>query len=440
MHVKPPPAQPGTPVSAIREAQPSSAFQSSRFSQRAHIAAKPLQHEGVLKLGVVTYIVALLLIAAFSVAFHFITDNIVRQQDATARVVNVSGRQRMLSQRIARLALERAAHTQFRPDAETDADLKNAINLMAASHEDLLRDAAPPAVTAVYTGAPYRLDAQIASFLDHARAVAARPATELNVADGDLVAVERAAQTPLLQALNAAVAARQESSEASIKNLRTVLGRLTLVMLAVLLGEALFLYRPWFNRLRLAHEELLDLGRTDPLTGCLNRRAFTQEAQALVEECKATGSGLAVLMTDIDRFKSINDRFGHSAGDDVIHEMVTRMVGKMTSSQRLCRMGGEEFAVLLRGATMAEAAALAEELRRLVAETPFAVRAHEAILELDVTVSFGVAELVASDTSIFTVLGRADKALYRAKHSGRNRLEVEWYEVPAPVVMMGAQG
>ncbi len=402
-------------------------------------APEPLQHEGVLRGGVLTYVLALLLIAAFTLAFHFITDNIVRQQDDTARVVNISGRQRMLSQRVVRLALERAAHTTFRSDAETDKGLNEAIDLLSAMHAELMQSATSPAVLAVYTSAPYRLDEQMRAFLVHARALAAKKPDQLTIDDSDLRALDVAVQTPLVQALNAAVTALQDSSEASIKSLRKLIAWLTVLMLAILLAEALFLYRPLFKRLTLAHEELLDLGRTDPLTGCLNRRAFTQEAHALVEECKATGLALAVLTFDIDRFKSVNDRFGHSAGDDVIHEMVLRMIDRLTSAHRLCRMGGEEFAVLMRGATMGDAAQMAENFRVAVAGTPFSVRAHDGERELSVTVSVGVADLVASDGSIFTVLGRADKALYRAKQTGRNKVEVEWYELPA-VVVMGAAG
>ena len=429
MQVRPHPIQPSLSVSGVRKAQPAHA------AHQAYLVPEQLQHQGVLRLGVVTYTAALLLIAAFSIAFHFITDNIVHQQDATARVVNISGRQRMLSQRIARLSLERAAHTGFRQDADTDRELNSAISLMASSHQELLQSASPAAVKSVYTDAPYRLDTQMGLFLAHARAVSARPASELTIADVDLLAVEQAAQLPLLQALNAAVAAKQESSEGSIKHLRAVLGRLTLLMLAILLAEALFLYRPLFKRLGLAHAELLELGRTDPLTGCLNRRAFTQEAHALVEESKETGKQLAVMTIDIDRFKSVNDRFGHSAGDDVIYGLVARLLAGMKGTHRLCRMGGEEFSILLRGATLGEAAAEAEEFRKIVAATPFIVKTHEELLQLEVTVSVGVAELVGSDPSIFTVLGRADKALYRAKQSGRNRVEVEQYEAPALRVM-----
>ena len=393
----------------------------------------PPRHQGLIRLGVVTYICALLLIAAFSIAFHFITDNIVHRQETTARIVNISGRQRMLSQRIARLSLERAAHTTFRPEAETQASLNAAIALMESSHSALRHGSAaerigPPTasqVVAVYESAPYNLDARLSDFLAHAHALAGRPQSSLNLADPDLAAIEAAAQEPLLNALNAATAANTSTSEAAITHLRRVLAGLTLLMLLILLLEALFLYRPLFRRLGLAHAELLLIGRTDPLTGCLNRRAFTHEAAHILAENRVAPLPLTVLMLDIDRFKSINDRFGHPVGDQVINAVVATLIRGTRQGNLLCRMGGEEFAILLRNANPTEAAMAADNLREAVAATPVLLPGEGAAFPVSVTISVGVASVLSTDDSIFPALSRADKALYRAKRNGRNRIETE---------------
>lgn len=402
-------------------------------STTAFAPASPSHSSGLIRLGVLTYIFALLLIAAFSIAFHFITDSIVHRQETTARIVNISGRQRMLSQRIARLSLERAAHTGFRPEAETQAALDAAIALMQLSHQALLhgsaaeRIAAPtaPEVVAVYTSAPYRLDARLSDFLAHAHALADRPSAALALNDPDLAAIESAAQEPLLTALNAATLANTSSSEAAIGHLRHVLAGLTLLMLLILLLEALFLYRPLFRRLARAHAELFVIGRTDPLTGCLNRRAFTQETARILAANRLDPQPLAVLMFDIDHFKSINDRFGHGAGDQVINAAVSTLIRGTRHGNLLCRMGGEEFAILLRHSTPTEAALAADNLREAVAASPILLAGEGAVLPVSITVSVGVASVLATEDTIFPALGRADKALYRAKQNGRNRVQSE---------------
>ena len=396
-------------------------------------AATSAHAEGLVRAGVVTYICALLLIAAFSITFHFITDSIVHRQENTARIVNLSGRQRMLSQRIGRLALERAAHTGFRPEAETQAALQSAIKLMQDSHQlirtgsaaERISAPAAPEVIDVYTRAPFQLDARMADFLAHAHAFANRPSASLTLQDPDLAAIEAAVQDPLLTALNAATLANTSTSEAAIAELRRVLAGLTLLMLLILLLEALFLYRPLFRRLAASHAELLLIGRTDPLTGCLNRRAFTQETARILAANNFASQPLAVLMIDIDKFKGINDRFGHPAGDFVINTVVATLLQANRHGNLLCRMGGEEFAILLRNAHPTEANIAADNLREAVATTPVILPGEGAGFPISLTVSIGVASVLRAEETIFPALGRADKALYRAKQNGRNRVEAE---------------
>lgn len=394
--------------------------------------AKKVPTDNLIRLGIVTYVFALSLIAAFTVAFHFLTDSIVHQQQKTAEIVNLSGRQRMLSQRIAKLALERATHYGLRPDAESQQALFAAIDLMDRSHHTLLYGSpalgltgpTSSAVRDVYSNPPYALDLRMQDFLAHARALASRSSAQLTLTDPDLLAVEQAAKAPLLDALDAAVTANQQTSEAAIRTLRRVLTSLTLLMLIILMLEGLFLYRPLFNRLARAHVELIEAGRTDPLTGCLNRRAFTQEAHGAVTRARELDQPLAVLMLDIDRFKNVNDRHGHPAGDRVINSVVGTLLKTIRATDVLCRMGGEEFAVMLPSETVDSAAAIAERIRAAVADCAIPLT-EDGTVFLNITISLGVAVLEPTDASLFDVLGRADKALYRAKSSGRNRVECE---------------
>jgi diguanylate cyclase (GGDEF)-like protein/PAS domain S-box-containing protein len=158
-------------------------------------------------------------------------------------------------------------------------------------------------------------------------------------------------------------------------------------------------------------DELRRLATTDPLTGASNRRA----GQAALAEVFAGPDGAAVLMLDIDHFKSINDRHGHEAGDQALCSLVSTCRAALPAGTPVIRWGGEEFLVVLPGA--ADAAAMAEALRAAIAETEVTLAAGT----LRMTASLGVA--TGGGTSPEALLQRADAALYAAKRGGRNRVE-----------------
>lgn len=166
--------------------------------------------------------------------------------------------------------------------------------------------------------------------------------------------------------------------------------------------------------------ELRELATTDMLTGLPNRRAFIawlEEEHARIRRFPEQQA--AVLMLDVDDFKQVNDTHGHPVGDMVLRH-VAELIRKGIREVDACgRLGGEEFAVLLTGATPAAAVEFAERLRRGIA----ASRASEGGLEIGVTVSIGVSALSKDDDGADAALLRADRALYRAKESGRNRVE-----------------
>ena len=121
-------------------------------------------------------------------------------------------------------------------------------------------------------------------------------------------------------------------------------------------------------------------------------------------------------MLDIDHFKEINDTFGHQAGDQILVELTERLTAQLRASDVLARWGGEEFVILMRHCTLADAVPLAEKLRALVTDTPFPVVGT-------VTVSIGAAELKPDD-DLASWLDRADQAMYDAKAAGRNAVRV----------------
>jgi diguanylate cyclase (GGDEF)-like protein len=167
-------------------------------------------------------------------------------------------------------------------------------------------------------------------------------------------------------------------------------------------------------------DELERRASFDPLTGVLARSALLARGAALLDRM-AVGKGAALLMLDIDRFKSINDGLGHSAGDRVLKEVASRMAASCRAGDLLGRLGGEEFLAVFAGVTAAEAAAIAERLREAV-ERPLIDLGRGA--SVAVTVSGGLATLAPDECSgsLPPALERADAALYRAKEAGRNRI------------------
>ncbi len=174
------------------------------------------------------------------------------------------------------------------------------------------------------------------------------------------------------------------------------------------------------------NEELQKLATRDPMTGCLNRRAFFATGDRLLNDAKSKGLHLSCIMTDIDHFKSFNDRYGHSVGDQVI-KAVSKILGTgLRNEDLLCRYGGEEFCLLLPGVSIDHALEIAERLREAIESSGGAsVRSAQG---LNITSSFGVSDisLGASDTA--HLIEQADAALYLAKGAGRNQVK-PWTEM-----------
>lgn len=166
-----------------------------------------------------------------------------------------------------------------------------------------------------------------------------------------------------------------------------------------------------------ANQRLEKLSLTDPLTGAFNRRYLFDLLEAEQQRIRRGGEGMAVLLIDLDHFKSINDRFGHAAGDAVLREFVRRSQETVRITDAVCRYGGEEFVILAPSISGAGAAALAERLRQVMADTPVEFDG----VAIDVTASIGVAGYRDRE-SIEDLLARADRRLYRAKAAGRNRV------------------
>lgn len=165
------------------------------------------------------------------------------------------------------------------------------------------------------------------------------------------------------------------------------------------------------------HEAVFRMMTTDGLTQAHNKRYLLDVIEREVLRARRTSRPLSVLMFDVDRFKTINDTYGHLAGDEVLSELCRRARGLLRQEEVLARYGGEEFALLLTETPLAEALTIAERLRCAVADALF----HTERADIPVTISIGVAQASGTQTAP-QLLQIADQQLYAAKRNGRNRV------------------
>lgn len=183
------------------------------------------------------------------------------------------------------------------------------------------------------------------------------------------------------------------------------------------------------NKIKLLEDHAKDLEKTihqkhmeaitDPLTGLYNRAAYVQALEKAWMKWQQDQVPSTMLVWDIDHFKVVNDRHGHAAGDKVLQSVAKKLETGVRKGDVLARFGGEEFVMLLADKTLEEGIQLAERIRELISATEFTYKQQP----LHVTISCGVASFMKKDTPT-TIFERADKALYKAKRSGRDRVEV----------------
>jgi diguanylate cyclase (GGDEF)-like protein len=161
-----------------------------------------------------------------------------------------------------------------------------------------------------------------------------------------------------------------------------------------------------------------DLANLDTLTDTANRRSFHAQAQELLRLC-GNGLFISLIMLDIDRFKAVNDTYGHDAGDMVLREIALLLKQRVRAEDTVARYGGEEFVIIIPDAGADVAVGLAERLREKIADAEMVYEGQK----IHVTASLGVAaEVCSPDFDIERLVKKADTALYRAKNAGRNKV------------------
>jgi diguanylate cyclase (GGDEF)-like protein len=357
------------------------------------------------------YILALLIIAGLSITSHIVMATVLQDDQGSAYVLNMSGRQRMLSQRIASLA------AQYRMGDTTARDaLLAAVSSFEAAHSALSRaegHGGPP----VSPAAAASLNAEVGRFVANARQVANLPPAD-PAALPALTSLFAEARAPLLQTLDGVVSGHQRESENIFRRLASLQWIILSVVLLTLLVEALAIFRPMIRRITSFTSEMLHLVTTDALTGAVNRQSFIDRAELELARSRRYDRPLSLMMLDADHFKLINDTYGHGAGDATLRALGGALRQSLRTTDAIGRLGGEEFAVLLAETDLPGAAELGERLRSQIANLAVPYGEHS----LSVTVSIGVTSLPREVATVEQALRAADSFMYRAKAGGRNRV------------------
>jgi diguanylate cyclase (GGDEF)-like protein len=217
--------------------------------------------------------------------------------------------------------------------------------------------------------------------------------------------------------LTGPIAAARSGGAVDMPAVNSLFGMIHFEALLVIIGTTIFVVASMRESSELRHKQAAE---TDSLTGLPNRRDFLDKGTRLLERARSDSGVLAVAAIDLDRFKAVNDNFGHAIGDQALRLFADVARKTLRPNDLVGRLGGEEFAVILPGSDLAAALAMAERLRRAFAEAATIVDGRE----LNATFSAGIAgtegrpELTLSD-----LLQRADTALYNAKRNGRDRVE-----------------
>ncbi len=387
----------------------------------------------------IRYIAGLTIIAVLALVNFFALNSLIESENATAAIINVSGRQRMLTQKAALLSLRLT---------DTDSgELRNLIRIethhtvsqMEAAHRGLLYgDPAlglpgnlPPGVRAMFFDPPYSIEDKLTAFLREVTMLATVPDSELETQYYRQARIVAAA-AELVDYMNQVVDRLQGESEAKQREINGVGAAGLSVMLLVLIFEFLFIFQPAARAISLeaeqlaaANAELTRLSNVDGLTGVANRRLFDDFFVAEWQRAVRSKQPLTVIMADVDHFKLYNDTYGHQAGDECLRQVASALSGGIQRATDLvARYGGEEFAVVLPDTDAGGAVAVAERLRAAVEGLgiPHAASKVRPV----VTVSLGAASVLPeADGQPLAVIARADQALYKAKQLGRNRVVTE---------------
>lgn len=377
------------------------------------------------------YFIALSIIALLMTSANFLLQQLIKTEKNSAALVNISGRQRMLTQKIALLSVKLINSDDINERNNFRAELVGTTTEMEKAHQNLVTGTVAkdhPEITAMYFQEPMMLNDKVLAFITAAKALGQSSDSELTADNSYYTYVSGPPRLELLQALDLAVARYQEDSELKVERL-AILEKLFLgLTYLTLILEAFLIFRPMVKiieeekqELIIANEKLRKLSLTDGLTGIANRRWFDEFFEREWKLAQRNKTQLGLIMIDIDYFKAYNDTYGHEAGDKCLKKVAEALASTVKRpGDFVSRFGGEEFAVVMPDTDNEGLAHVAELLRASVEAAQ--IEHCQSQIGNVVTISIGAA-IAAPQQELSTkdLIINADRALYEAKHHGRNR-------------------
>lgn len=379
------------------------------------------------------YIMALSIIALLTLMGHFTTFYIMKKQAESTDFTYHLSRARGLVQRIP-YHIENFANHLNEIDQEV---LKQSVVELKVSHNFITSQikASPdlsPSLNNMYYYSSFRIDDNMRYYFD-----VIKKCIDQDIYGGEpsktcYIAVEilnKGVVTSIVSGLDVALEGYRLETVNKIKFYHMIQIIATFIILVVLLMEALFIFRPLIRKNAHFLKMMTRQAMEDPLTKLMNRRAFTKSFAAHLKRKGHEGGNVAVALMDLDKFKSVNDTYGHDVGDAVLVHFSKALRKCLRTNDIIGRIGGEEFAVVLRsdeGDSAENAHKTFERLREFVEQNPAMYKDKNGKPQhLHYTVSAGLIYTAAEEQTVDALLGMADQLLYKAKEHGRNRVEVD---------------
>lgn len=400
------------------------------------------------------YLIAIAILAILSSSAFYALRTAIKTSESTAFIVNLSGNQRMLSQRIALYSQLYYLHLSDQKNSNEririrELLLKASIEMRNANEKLLSGEINSEdnheqsyEIHELYFGQKH-LKTRVDNYLELVdKLTHVKTHKEAKQITDEIIA----SSVTLVSDLNFAVLQYQKEGDANIAKIQSMLFTIWVLIIITLLLEIIFIFQPmaykmgtlfqkivWHehnlqeeikirtNNLIQANEKLAHLASHDPLTGLKNRLNMEKELQGLIDHQHVYQSTYAVVMLDIDWFKKINDSYGHDAGDFVLCELSKIFLETVRPQDSVYRAGGEEFVVIFNRITKEQAIAKCEKIRQRIQEHRFVY--HELIFR--VTISIGMYHPECGMVNNVTdILKLADNAMYEAKRTGRNKVVV----------------
>jgi len=367
------------------------------------------------------YTSALIVVAILSITSHLILIHVLSSHKNAAAIINTSGRQRMLSQRMASMALQyEAGNAAAKLDLVAATDEFQANFIALGSGPDSKRIFAESKLLSdLYHTGPEALDTAEPAYVKLARDIAAAPPGDPSVAP-EMTQLLAQAQAPLLDQLNTATVAYLELRHDEVMSTVKVQSALLALIILTLFLEIMLIFRPMIKRIVAYMEELRHLSAMDPLTQVHTRRGFLWRCDVELKRVARYSEPACMLLAAIDDFPSLSTNAGHVGGDKVLAAIGPALLRSCRSGDVVGQWDKELFIVLLPLGDAQQGKIVAETIQQNVAQLN--MKLPQSLKP--VTVSIGIAEIPHDDQDLNTAVARTDGALFRAKRAGPGQIEV----------------